>query len=335
MQMRWSYIAKHVKNDHCICIIERIKMDKIDAMRIFVQVADLSSFSQTADRLGLPKGSVSNAIQQLENQYATQFLYRTTRKVTLTEDGKRFYQDTKNILNEIDALDESYYASDAPLKGRICVDMPSELAKRVIRHALPDFLQAHPALELLISSNDRRIDFIQEGFDFVVRIGNLDDSGLIKRHLGDLQMLNCASPAYLDKYGYPQKIADLEKHHLIYYQSIQGSKNDQFEYIAADGKTRGINMPSILTVNTTESYKEACLAGLGIIQVPRISVAQAVKNGTLTEILTELTPPSMPVSILYPNRRNVAKRVAVFMDWLSGVIQTDYLAEPKTRFLNE
>lgn len=302
-------------------------MDKIEAMRVFINVAELSSFSKTADHLGLPKGSISNAIQQLENQFSTQFLYRTTRKVKLTEDGQNFYERCKDILAAIDDLEDIYRPSNAPLVGRIRVDMPSKLAKILIQYALPDFLQVNPNLELLLSSNDRRIDLIREGFDFVVRIGVLHDSGLMKRHLGNLQMLNCASPEYLQKYGHPKSLNDLENHYLIHYQSIQGIKSDQFEYVTVQGETHNLNMRSMLTVNTTESYTEACIAGLGIIQVPIIGIREALSSGKLVPILANFTPNPMPVSILYPHRRNLTKRVSVFMDWISDAIKRDYLTQ--------
>lgn len=300
-------------------------MDKITAMQVFISVAELSSFSRTADRMGLPKASVSGAIQQLENHFGTQLLHRTTRKVTLTQDGQRCYVRCQDLLAEIEELEGMFRTSNAPLSGRLRVDMPSGLAKIVVQQGLATFLSAHPDLELELSSSDRRVDLIQEGFDCVVRVGTLQDSGLIARALGQLQMVNCASPAYLEKYGCPQTPADLQRHHLIHYQSAQGAPRDKFTYVMPQGDIQSVDMQGALTVNSTESYSAACIAGLGIIQVPIIGVREALQTGGLVSILAHLPAPAMPVSLLYPHRRNLAMRVQVFMDWMSDVIRKQYV----------
>lgn len=300
-------------------------MDKITAMQVFISVAELSSFSRTADRMGLPKGSVSGAIQQLENHFGTQLLHRTTRKVTLTQDGQRCYARCQDLLAEIEELEGMFRTSNAPLSGRLRVDMPSGLAKIVVQQGLAAFLSAHPDLELELSSSDRRVDLIQEGFDCVVRVGTLPDSGLIARPLGQLQMVNCASPAYLDKHGCPQTPADLQRHHMIHYQSAQGAPRDKFTYVMSQGDIQTVDMQGALTVNSTESYSAACIAGLGIIQVPVIGVREALRTGGLVSILENLPAPTMPVSLLYPHRRNLAMRVQVFMDWMSEVIRKQYV----------
>jgi len=300
-------------------------MDKITAMQVFISVAELSSFSRTADRMGLPKGSVSGAIQQLENHFGTQLLHRTTRKVTLTQDGQRCYVRCQDLLAEIEELEGMFRTSNAPLSGRLRVDMPSGLAKIVVQQGLATFLSAHPDLELELSSSDRRVDLIQEGFDCVVRVGTLQDSGLIARALGQLQMVNCASPAYLEKYGCPQTPADLQRHHLIHYQSAQGAPRDKFTYVMPQGDIQAVDMQGALTVNSTESYSAACIAGLGIIQVPIIGVREALQTAGLVSILAHLPAPAMPVSLLYPHRRNLAMRVQVFMDWMSDVIRKQYV----------
>ncbi|KKF38418.1 LysR family transcriptional regulator [Hafnia alvei] len=300
-------------------------MDKITAMQVFISVAELSSFSRAADRMGLPKGAVSGAIQQLENHFGTQLLHRTTRKVTLTQDGQRCYARCQDVLADIEELEGMFRTSNAPLSGRLRVDMPSGLAKIVVQQGLAAFLSAHPDLELELSSSDRRVDLIQEGFDCVVRVGTLQDSGLIARPLGQLQMVNCASPAYLEKQGCPQTAADLQRHHLIHYQSAQGAPRDKFTYVMPQGDIQAVDMQGALTVNSTESYSAACIAGLGIIQVPIIGVREALQAGTLVSILEHLPAPAMPVSLLYPHRRNLAMRVQVFMDWMSEVIRKQYV----------
>ncbi|MBW7982508.1 LysR family transcriptional regulator [Enterobacillus tribolii] len=298
-------------------------MDKISAMQIFVSVAELSSFSRTAEVMGLPKGSVSGAVSQLENQMGTRLLQRTTRRVALTQDGQICYERCKSLLADMDELEGMFRANDMPVSGRLRVDMPGSFSRNLVVSALPAFLAAHPALELELSSSDRRVDLIHEGFDCVVRVGVLQDSGLIARPLGMLNMVNCASRDYLARHGVPQTPADLSAHRLVHYMNAQGAA-DRFEYLE-DGGVKSVGVPGALAVNNTETYTAACLAGLGIIQVPLSGVKEYLAEGRLVEILPGYPPPPMPVSLVYPHRRNLAKRVQVFMEWITALVKQNYV----------
>lgn len=290
-------------------------MDKITAMQIFVSVAELASFSRTAEILGLPKSSVSGAVVQLENQVGARLLQRTTRRVALTPDGQACYERCKALLAEVDELEGMFRVPDAPVSGRLRVDMPGSFAQSLIMPALPQFLARHPALALELSSSDRRVDLIHEGFDCVVRVGTLADSGLVARPLGALKMVNCASPAYLARYGTPHVPADLDAHYLVHYINARGGA-DLFEYLE-QGELRQRRMRGALAVNNTETYTAACLAGIGIIQVPEHGVRNHLARGALIGILADWPPPLMPVTLLYPHRRNLAKRVQAFIEWIS------------------
>jgi DNA-binding transcriptional LysR family regulator len=178
-------------------------MENTEAIKRFVRVAELGSFTKAADSLGLPKASVSLAVQQLENRLGTQLLHRTTRKVQLTPEGQVFYERGKDVLVEMDELDSLFQADDASVSGLIRVDMSYPMARNIVIPSLPEFLNRYPHLQVDLSSTDRRVDPVSDGYDCVVRTGRLADSGLIVRHIGEMPQTNFASPGYLAQYGVP------------------------------------------------------------------------------------------------------------------------------------
>lgn len=298
-------------------------MNRLDAMQIFVRVAELASFTKAADSLGLPKASISTAVQQLESLLATRLLHRTTRKVQMTQDGQVFYERCKDLLADMDELEGLFQQGASNLSGRLRVDMPSGMAKNRIIPRLPELLAQHPQLQVEISSTDRRVDVIREGFDCVIRVGKLSDSSLIARPLGALELLNCVSPDYIARFGTPTTLSDLANHQLIHYVITLGSKSPGFEY-TDKGDTIFLPMQGNITVNNSDAYSAACLAGFGIAQIPRIGAQEYLAEGKLVEVLTDFRAQAMPVSLIYPNRRNLSRRVQVFMDWVSTVMN-DYV----------
>ena len=285
-------------------------------MQLFLRVAELESFSRAAETLSLPKGSVSRQIQALENALGTQLLHRTTRRVSLTQDGMVYYERAKDLLMNLDELDGMFLHDPSTISGRLRVDMPVAIARNVVIPKLPAFLQQFPGIELELSSSDRLVDVIREGFDCVVRVGNLKDSGLIARPLGKLSVINCASPDYLTRLGYPETLDDLASHALIHYSATLGTRPQGFEYYNGSA-TQWVKTGGVLTVNSTETYQAACIAGLGIIQVPRVGVRDALRTKKLVEILPQYRAEPMPVSLIYPHRHNLSRRVHVFMEWLT------------------
>ena len=295
-------------------------MNRLEAMQIFARVAELASFTRAAESLGMPKASASNAVQQLESALGTRLLHRTTRKVQLTQDGQAFYERSKDLLADMDELQSMFQQGEQALRGRLRVDMPSGVARNFIVPRLPQFLQAHPQIELELSSTDRRVDLVREGFDCVLRVGALGDVNLIARPLGQFSIASCASPAYLRRHGTPQTLADLATHQLIHYVPTLGARSTGFEYPDGAGYSN-LLMAGALTVNNSEAYQEACLAGLGLIQAPAVGVRHLLEQGLLVEVLPQYRAEPMPVSLLYANRRNLSKRVRVFMDWVAETLR--------------
>ena len=301
-------------------------MSPFDRMHIFARVAELASFTQAAEALGIPTASASTAVQQLETQLGTRLLHRSTRRVQLTQDGQAYYERCKDLLADVDELQSMFQHPDgAGLKGRVRIDMSTGMARNVVVPRLPELLARHPGLEVELSSTERRVDVVREGFDCVLRTGAVVDSSLVARPLGLARLVNCASPAYLRAHGTPRSLADLPGHRLVHFVNTLGARSGGFEAVV-DGALVLTPMQGALTVNNAEAYMAGCLAGLGLIQVPRLGVVDLLARGDLVEVLPQLAAPPMPLTLMYANRRNLPRRVRTVMDWLAQVV-AEHLAQ--------
>ena len=301
----------------------------LQELRTFARVADLGSFSRAAEQLGLAKGRVSAAVQHLEVQVGARLLHRTTRQVRLTPDGEAFLERCKELLADAEQLQSMFQPAAAGLRGRVRIDLPNTFARDVVLPRLPEFLAAHPLLEIGISTTDQRVDLVREGFDCVLRIGQLADSELVARPLGALRMVNVASPAYLREHGTPKSLADLAGHRIVHYAARLGLQGAGWEY-EENGVARLLPMKASIAVNSTDAYQAACLAGLGLIQAPARGTRRLVDEGRLVEVLPAHVPPPMPVSLLYPHRRHVPPRVQAMLQWMEQVVGAE-LREDETK----
>jgi DNA-binding transcriptional LysR family regulator len=291
----------------------------LEQLRIFVRVADLASFSKAAEQLGLAKSRVSAAVRQLEAAIGTRLLQRTTRQVRLTQDGEQFLAQCKDLLADAEQLQVMFQPVASGLRGRVRIDLPNTLARDVVIPRLPQLLAGHPQLDVGISTTDRRVDVVRDGFDCVVRVGVLADADLVARPLGVMSMRNVASPAYLRANGTPQSLADLARHRLIHYASGLGTQGAGWEYVDGD-VVRVQPMRTSLVVNGTDAYTAACIAGLGLIQAPVSGTQRLVDAGVLVDVLPTFRAAPMPVSLLYPHRKHVPPRVQATLAWLTTVI---------------
>lgn len=296
-------------------------MNQLEAMQIYVRVADLGSFTQAAESMGIPKASASAAVKRLEAVLGARLLHRTTRKVQMTQDGQVFYERCKDLLADVEEIQTLFHRDPARLRGRLRVDMPLAVARDVVIPNLPEFLQTHPELEIELSSTDRKVDLIREGFDCVLRVGVLSDSSLIARPIGEYRMINCVSPEYLARYGELNTLADLARHRLVHYVANLGGRSSGFEYVDSANSVASVAMEGALTVNNSISYLGACLSGLGIIQTPEVGLQPYFDRGQLVEVLPDYRPAPMPVWLVYPNRRHLPRRVQAFMNWLENLMQ--------------
>ena len=297
-------------------------MDRLDQLKVFVQIAEMGSFIKAANRLELPRATVSAAIQQLEAAMGTRLLHRTTRTVHPTADGLLLIERARELLAHADELDGLFRAR-LDVTGRLTVDVPSRIARRLIAPMLPGLLRRHPKLQLALRSSDRSIDLIQEGVDCVIRVGELTDSSLVVRPLGRIALINCASPGYLNEHGVPVHPRQLEGGHwMVGYASPTTGRELPWEYLAeVEGHVSHVAVPSRVIVNNAENYIACCLAGVGLIQIPRFDVQYLIDQGRLVEVMPEWRAASMDVSALYPHRRQRSRRLNVFIDWFEEQMQ--------------
>jgi DNA-binding transcriptional LysR family regulator len=240
--------------------------------------------------------------------------------VQMTLDGRACYERCKDLLADMDELRSMFQQGPQSLRGRLRVDMPTGVARNMIIPRLPQFLREHPLLQIELSCTDRKVDLIREGFDCVLRVGALEDPNLIVRPLGAFSMMNCASPEYVRTHGMPRTLEDLANHQLVHYAGTFGSRPFGFEY--HDGAAyRTLDMSGVITVNSAEAYQESCLSGLGIIQAPAAGVRHLIEAGLLVEVAPDLRAEPMPVSLVYVQRRNLSRRVQMFMSWVAEVMK--------------
>lgn len=295
-------------------------MDRFQAMQLFTRIVELGSFSRAAEQLALPRASATQVIKQLEARLGVSLLHRTTRQVSPTLDGTRYYQHCMAILADVEAAESSFLQASLHPRGRLKVDLPASLGRLRVIPALPDFYRRYPDIRLDIGMGDRMIDLVREGVDCVVRIGGLSDSSLVARSLGGLEQVSCVSAGYADRYGLPTHPDQLDQHLGIDYLSATSGKLQPLEF-TLDGAVISRTLPARLSVNHGEAYVAACEAGLGIVQIPRYHVARQLAAGTLVEILPAHRPPALPISVLYPHHRHLSPRLRVFIDWLVALFQ--------------
>lgn len=298
-------------------------MDRLDQYRVFIQVAEMGSFIKAAHKLELPRASVSAAIQQLEALMGTRLLHRTTRRVQPTSDGQHLLERVRSLLSDAEDVAQLFQPSRNKVRGRLSIDAPSRIARRLIAPALPSLLRRHPELQVALGCTDRVIDLVREGVDCAVRIGSLQDSSLVARPLGRIALINCASPDYLDTHGIPQHPqALLSGHWTVGYASPGSGRELPWEYQPAhEPHEHAISVPSRVIVNNAESYIACCLAGLGLIQIPRFDVQHLLDQGLLREVMPDYRAAAMPVSLVYARLRQRSRRLNAFIDWFEALLR--------------
>lgn len=294
-------------------------MDRFDAMRLFTRIVELGSFTKAANDLNLPRATVTHVIQQLEKRLGVRLLQRTTRHVSATLDGNAYYARCIQLMADLEEAETAFDTSSASPKGRLRVDFHGTLAMHFVLPQLPQFLALYPDIELEIGMGDRAVDLVREGIDCVLRVGQLKESSLVARQVASLSQVTCAGSAYLEKMGTPQTLEDLQRHQAVNFFSSVSGKILPFEFLAG-GKHESVLMKGRVAVNTAEAYVRCCIDNLGLIQVPRYHVEQYLADGRLREVLPQLRPAPMPVSIMYPHHRQLSRRVRVLVDWVADLM---------------
>jgi LysR family transcriptional regulator for bpeEF and oprC len=301
-------------------------MDRIDLFRVFARVVECANFTRAADTLGMPRSSVSAAIQELEGRLGARLLHRTTRKVTPTQDGAALYERCLRLIADVEETENLFRHTSVGPGGTLRVDMPGRIGRLIVAPELPSFLAMYPQINIDLGVTDRTVNLVEENVDCVLRVGTLHDSGLIARTIGNLPLINVASPAYLSLHGRPHTPADLKHHQSINYASPSNGRIAPWEWVE-DETIKTLTMHGRVTVNSAEAYIACCIAGLGLIQIPAYDVQPYLYTGELIEVLPDYLAAPMPMTLLYPHRQHLSRRLQVFADWLEGLLKARIAGE--------
>ncbi|HBS9473234.1 LysR family transcriptional regulator [Klebsiella pneumoniae] len=295
-------------------------MDTIDLFRIFIRVAENGSFIRAAETLNRPASTVSAAIRELECRLGTRLLHRTTRRVSLTSDGEAFYTRCQAVVQDVEDTENLFRQTSDQVTGKVRVDVPGRVGRRIIIPALPDFFARHPAIQVELGVTDRSVNLAEEGTDCAVRVGMLNDSGMVARRAGYLRLINVASPDYLARYGHPLLPQELAGHVAVGYASPTTGRRERWEW-EQKGEIFSTGVNTCLTVNNAEAYIAACVAGMGLIQIPEYDVHEMITEGALCEVMPDFLPRPLPVNILYSDRRHLSRPLRLFTEWLMPLLQ--------------
>ena len=298
-------------------------MDRIKAMQAFVRIVEARSFTRAAETLDLPRAALSATIQKLEAYLGTQLLQRTTRSVALTTDGAEFHARCVEILAAVEAAEGPFRGVEGAPQGRLRVELPGALGRRVVVPHLGRFHARYPGIELVVGLSDRLADLTRDGIDCALRVGELEDSSLVARPVGSMRFVTCASPSYLARHGVPATPAQLDGHRSVVHFSGRTGRPFDWDFIV-DGQVVRRRLAGPFAVNDADAYVSCGLQGLGLIQAASYMVQEHLASGALVEVLANLPSVPMPVSLVYPQGRIASPRLRVFAQW----IETLFAAEP-------
>lgn len=296
-------------------------MESLSGIVAFVRAAEHLSFVAAGRALGITASAVGKNIAKLEESVGARLFQRTTRRVSLTEEGAAFYERCRRILDDLrDAEAMLSNATRAP-RGRLRVSVPT-IGYRFLLPVIPEFRQRYPDIELDIDFNDRLVDVVEDGLDAVIRSGPLTDSSLMSRRLGPFRFVLCASPSYLERNGIPQSPQDLEKHDCLRFRFPTSGKLQVWQLTNVDG-VDPFRRPPPLTCNNMEALRGAAISGLGIAYMPDFLAREAVDAGLLHTVLDAHLADPGQFSILWPSSRLVSPRLRVFIDHMAEALFRD------------
>ncbi|XQF93202.1 LysR family transcriptional regulator [Pseudoalteromonas espejiana] len=287
-------------------------MDLLKSIQVFEQVAKKQSFSRAAEALNLVPSAVSKQINELEKWLDVRLINRTTRSLSLTEDGKAYLLKLSDIREQVTQLRHpKNYQHE--IKGLIKLTAPIMIGQYMLPSALAEFKSLHPDVDLSIALMNRKIELVEEGIDLAIRVGHLSDSTMVARNMGKMEFKTVASPAYLAKHGTPRTPKDLKNFNCLINTVVANAKRWSY---TLDGKNTIVKVSGSLEVNDSQSLKAFALASQGIAQLPNFYVNQALKSGELVEVLSEYAPSPLPINLLYPSQRLLSPTVKALVDYL-------------------
>ncbi len=290
-------------------------MDRINTMRAFVTVVNEGSFTRAADRLEMSPQLVSKYVSQLEQHLGVRLLNRTTRMIHLTEAGARYHQKAQQVLNDIDDIESQIGDLQTQAQGLLRISAPVSFAIHHMAPLLSEFQKAHPGVGIDLQLNDRKVDVIEEGFDIVLRIGHLKSSSLIAKRIAPIRLVMCASPAYLEQYGIPQRPEDLKDHRYLRYSYMElDASQSLYRWLQSSGRDNSSEMIS----NNGDVLVAAAVAGAGVVLQPTFISGSSIEDRKLQVILPEYEPEPMALYAVYAHRHLLASKVRSFIDFIEG-----------------
>ena len=300
-------------------------VDYFNAVKAFLQVVEAGSFVKAAQALNLPRNTVTKHIQSLESHLRIKLLNRTTRRISLTNDGTAYYERMVRVVNQWLEAESDLASAQARPHGRLRVDMGSTMATMLVLPALPDFQRRYPELQLDIGVSDRPVDLLGDRVDCVIRGGALNDPSLIARRLGSLKFVTCATPGYLATHGTPLHPRDLETNHqMVRYFFAGTNRRLPVEFVKGDERIM-VDASYFVSVNDSNALLAAALAGMGVLQTLMFMAEPHFKSGALVQLLEDWTLEPNPIYIVYSPNRHLSARVRVFVEWLVELFEAKRL----------
>jgi DNA-binding transcriptional LysR family regulator len=290
-------------------------IDHASEMAAFVRVVDSNGFSAAAPALGLSPSAVSKLVTRLETRLGVRLLQRTTRALHLTQEGEVFYTAAKRIVGEIDALEDQIAGQSGTPSGLLRVTTSLAFSGHQLAPVLSEFLARHPLVQVELLPTDRVIDMVEEGIDIAIRIGRLADTSFMARKIGEDKRLICAAPSYLARHGTPQRPEDLARHNCLVSRDRSQLNRWPFK---RDGQVFELEVSGRVAVTEGEIQMQLALQGIGIVRLTRLTLARAIREGSLVPLLSEFAAydDAVPIHAVYPHRRHLAPKVPAFVNFL-------------------
>ena len=281
-----------------------------DGVVEFVAVAQTESFTQAASRLGISTAQVSRQVSQLENRLTTKLFYRTTRKVSLTEEGAVYFRHCRQVLDGLEEAERAISSLHQSPQGLIRMTAPVTYGERFVMPIVLNFMEKYPQVEVICELTNKQLDLVDGSYDLAIRLGRLADSSLVAKRLTSRRQYVCASPAYLQQYGVPQTLADLNQHHCLIGTNSHWHFDEQ-------GKEKVIKVQGRLQCSSGLTLLDAALRGMGVVQLPGYYVNEAIKQGQLVVVLASFQQAKEGIWALYPQNRHLSAKVRLLVDMLS------------------
>ncbi|ALI03148.1 HTH-type transcriptional activator AaeR [Pseudomonas sp. FW306-02-F02-AA] len=289
-------------------------MDKLNAMAVFVRVVERGSFSAVARELQTSQPTISKILRALETELGGKLIARSTRQLSLTDEGQRYYNECRQILVAVDSAEHSFQSGREAVAGPLRVGSSVSFGRLQIAARLPDFLERYPHVEIDLQLSDQNQDLVSEGLDVTLRIGELSDSGLIARQIGTTHRVTVASPNYLARHGQPHTPEELSQHNCLLFNLL--SSQNQWIY-EKNAQRYNVRIKGNAQSNNSEAIREMVLGGLGIALSPVWLFSEDLKAGRVIAILQDYRAQSLPIHAVFPANRRQSARVKAFVDYMS------------------